>query len=347
MRLIVQIPCFNEEETLPSAIAGIPRRIEGVDEIDILIIDDGSTDRTVEIARKCGVDHIVSHKRNMGLAAAFRTGLDACLFREADIIVNTDGDNQYDGADIPRLIRPILDSRADIVIGDRRPAVNPHFSNWKKALQVIGSFVVRMASGADVPDTVSGFRAFSRKAALQLNVVSSFSYTIETIVQARHKRLSVVSVPISTNAKTRESRLFRNIPQFVSSSAATLLRVYAMYHPLRVFFCIGSVVALGGVIPIVRFLYFYASGVGHGHVQSLILGGVLIVLSGLIMLAGLIADLIASNRKLIETTLEKVRRLELQQARQNKQSDDESNPVSAFGWDRVSERRPPTSSHAE
>ena len=311
MKLIVQIPCFNEERTLPGTVADIPRAIEGIDEVEVLIVDDGSTDGTVEIARKSGVDHIVRHKNNKGLARAFRTGLDACLRLGADIIVNTDGDNQYAGSDIPALIRPIVEGTADVVVGDRQTQTISHFSPAKRALQAVGSFAVRKISGIDIPDAVSGFRAMSRDAALQMNIVSSFSYTIEMLIQAGKKQMAITSVPVATNVKTRESRLFRSVPNFIERSLTTMVRTYAMYQPLRFFFLIGMGLTVLGMLPIIRFLFFYFSGDGAGHVQSLILGGSMMVGGFATFLIGLVADLINFNRQLIEMTLEKVRRLEL------------------------------------
>jgi glycosyltransferase involved in cell wall biosynthesis len=311
MKLIVQIPCYNEAETLALTLADIPRTIDGVDEVEILVVDDGSNDCTSALARSLGVDHVVRHKCNRGLASAFRTGLDACLRLNADIIVNTDGDNQYAGGDIPSLIRPILAGKADIVIGDRQTSTVAHFSPSKKLLQKVGSYIVRQLSDTNVPDAVSGFRAFSRDAALRTNIVSSFSYTIETLIQAGSKQIAVTSVPIRTNGKTRESRLFRSIPQFVTRSLATLIRMYAMYQPLRVFFYISAVLSVVGIVPILRFLYFYFTVGGAGHIQSLVLGGVSLMMGFLALLIGLLADLISFNRQLLEVTLEKVRQLQL------------------------------------
>ena len=311
MKLIVQIPCYNEEHTLPATVAGIPRAIEGVDEVEILVIDDASTDKTREVAMASGVDHVVRNRRNMGLARSFRKGMDACLRLGADIIVNTDGDNQYEGADIPTLIAPILSGDADMVIGDRKTDKIRHFSRTKKLLQWLGSGVVRKLAGVWVPDTVSGFRAFDREAAIRINIVSSFSYTIETVIQAGKRQLAVTSVPVRTNEKTRDSRLFKSIPHFIQNSLGTMARMYAMYQPLRVFFYIGSLLTLIGLLPILRFLYFYVVGQGSGHLQSLVLGGVFLLMGFLAYLIGLVADLISFNRQLLEMTLERVRRMEL------------------------------------
>ena len=311
MKLIVQIPCLNEAETLPQTIADIPRTIPGIDEIEFLIIDDGSTDGTIDVARRAGVHHIVRNTRTLGLARSFRRGLDACLRAGADIIVNTDGDNQYSGADIPRLLAPILDGTADIVVGDRQTGRLANFSPVKKLLQRVGSGVVQRLAGAEVPDTVSGFRAISREAALQLNIVSSFSYTTEMVIQAGKKRLAMVSVPIRTNPHTRASRLAQSIPHFVARSTSTMIRTYAMYQPLRVFFYIGTVLFLIGVLPVIRFLYFFVAGSGAGHIQSLVIGGVCMVMGFVAYMIGLVADLIAVNRQLLETALERIRRLEL------------------------------------
>ncbi len=315
MKLIVQIPCFNEEGTLPETVAAIPRRIEGIDQVEILVVDDGSADRTIEVAGTLGVHHIVRQTRNRGLAAAFRAGLDASLKAGADIIVNTDGDNQYSGADIPGLVRPILEGRADIVVGDRQTQHVAHFSPLKKLLQAVGSGVDRRLSAVDEPDAVSGFRAVSREAAMRLNIVSGFSYTIEMLIQAGRKRLAIVSVPVTTNKVTRRSRLFRSVPDFVARSVATMLRIYAMYSPLRVFATLGVWLAVAGLIPIGRFIYFYFADGGSGHVQSLILGGALVVIAALAFLIGLVADLIGWNRQLLEITLEKVREIELRLGR--------------------------------
>ncbi|SFM52119.1 Glycosyltransferase involved in cell wall bisynthesis [Ectothiorhodospira mobilis] len=311
MKLIVQIPCFNEEESLARTLADIPREIPGIDCVEILIIDDGSSDHTARQAALLGVDHIVAHKQNQGLARAFRTGLEASLQAGADVIVNTDADNQYAGSDIPRLIAPILQGQADMVVGDRQTRQLAHFSGLKKHLQRIGSAMVRQLSGIDMPDAVSGFRAFSREAAIQLNILSSFSYTIETLIQAGKRNLTVASVPVTTRPTERPSRLFRSIPQFIQNSAITMVRTYAMYKPLRVFFYIGLVLILLGAVPILRFLVFYLHGDGSGHIQSLLLGTMLVSMGAFTWLIGLVADLISFNRQLLEMTLERVRRLEL------------------------------------
>ena len=311
MKLIVQIPCYNEEQTLPETVKDIPHKIEGVDQVEILIIDDGSIDRTVEVAKEIGVDHIVRNICNKGLARTFLAGLDACLRLGADIIVNTDGDNQYKGEDIPKLIAPILKGEADIVIGDRQTDKVAHFGFAKKKLQKIGSWVIRGLSETDVPDAVSGFRAFRREAAMQMNIVSPFSYTIETIIQAGKKYLAVKSVPIGTNPKTRESRLFKSIPRFIERSLSTMIRMYTMYQPLRVFFYIGFFFILAGLIPSVRFLIYYFMGQGGGHIQSLIFASILFIVGFQVLVVGLVADVISFNRRLIEETLLRVRRIEL------------------------------------
>jgi glycosyltransferase involved in cell wall biosynthesis len=317
MRLIVQIPCFNEEKTLPVTVRDIPRKIDGVDQVELLVIDDGSTDRTVEVAEELGVDHIVRNMRHKGLARTFLTGLDTSLRLGADIIVNTDGDNQYKGHDIPKLIAPILKGEADIVIGDRQTDTIPHFSSTKKNLQKIGSLVVRILSDTNVPDAVSGFRAFSREAAMQTNIVSYYSYTIETIIQAGKKLISVTSVPIGTNPKTRESRLFHSITGFLGSSFSTMIRMYTMYQPLRVFFYVGSLCLLCALIPSIRFLYYYIIGQGTGHIQSLILAAILFIVGFQVLIIGLVADVISFNRKLIEEILLRVRRMEFDRSKKN------------------------------
>ncbi|MBE9540048.1 MAG: glycosyltransferase family 2 protein [Proteobacteria bacterium] len=313
MKLIIQIPCLDEEQTLPATLAELPRHIAGVDSIEILVIDDGSSDKTAEVARELGVHHVLRHTRNQGLGRAFRTGLDAALKLGADIIVNTDGDGQYCGDDIPRLIAPILAGEADIVVGDRQTASNTEFGFTKKCLQWLGSYVVRSLSGTDLPDAVSGFRAISRKSAIRLNILSKFSYTVEMLIQAGNKQMHVVSVPVRTNPKTRESRLFASIPQFVSRQLVSMLRMYAMYRPMRFFLYLGLVLSVAGAIPIFRFLISYFSGAGAGNIQSLILGGVLMTMGFMVFITGLLSDLISQNRQLTEIALEKIREMELDQ----------------------------------
>lgn len=311
MKLIIQIPCLNEEKTLPITVADIPRSIPGIDKVEILIIDDGSTDRTVEVAKECGVEHIVKIPKTKGLANGFKAGIDACLKLGADIIVNTDGDNQYKGQDIPKLIQPIVDHCAEMVIGDRQVANIDHFSGTKKFLQKFGSWVVRQASATDVPDTTSGFRAYSREAALKINVLSEFTYTLETIIQAGQKNIIVSHVPIGTNGKLRESRLFKSIREYVTRSVATIVRIYTMYRPLKVFMRLGAVFFGLGFLLGVRYLYFFLSDSGQGHIQSLILTAILIMMGFQVWVFGLLADLISANRKLNEETLYRVRKLEL------------------------------------
>lgn len=310
MKLIIQIPCFNEAEDLPQTLMALPRSIAGIDTIEYLVIDDGSRDDTSGVARRYGVHHVVRHRTNRGLAAAFQTGIDAALAAGADIIVNTDADNQYDGRDIVKLVQPVLDGEADIVVGDRQVHNNQHFGKFKRLLQVFGSFVVKKFSRTDITDAVSGFRAFSRSAAQNIYIVSKFSYTTEMLIQAGRKRMAVVSVPVRTNAVSRPSRLFKSIPQFIKSQGITILRAYAMYNPLRVFVVAGALAAMVGAIPTVRFLYFYLIGEGTGHIQSLVLGGSFLTLGVVAMMLGVIADLVGRNRQLLEGTLERLRKLE-------------------------------------
>lgn len=314
-KLIIQIPCFNEENTLRKTLADIPREIEGVDSVEILVVDDGSTDRTFEVAHEMGVDHILRNKSNIGLARSFSRGLDVCLMHGADIIINTDGDNQYCGAQIPDLVRPIIEARADIVIGGRQTQTIEHFSNTKKLLHRLGGFVVRRLSGVQVNDAVSGFRAMSRDAALRLKFVTPFSYTVEMLIQAGKKQMTVIEVPIRTNQPTRESRLFHSIPKFIERSATTMVRTYAMYQPLRTFFYIGSAISVFGIVLFLRFLYFWITGDAGGHVQSLIFGSTSLVIGFVVFVLGLQADLINFNRHLLEIMLEKVRRHELDHAK--------------------------------
>ena len=308
VKLVVQIPCFNEEATLPSTVADLPRKLEGIDRIEYLVIDDGSRDRTAEVAREAGVHHVVRFTNNKGLARAFMAGIDYALSLGADIIVNTDADNQYLGEDIDLLVRPILEGRADMVIGDRRPETIAHFSPVKRRLQRWGSWVVRQLSGTEVPDTTSGFRAYSREAALRMNVVSDFSYTLETIIQAGKQSVAIDHVPVRTNPMLRKSRLYHNVAHYVKRSAATILRIYTMYEPLKMFSYVGGIVMAIGCVPGVRFVYLYFTGESAGHVQSLILSAVLVILGFQIFVLGVVADLIAANRKLTEDVLYRVRK---------------------------------------
>jgi len=311
MKLIIQIPCYNEESTLPETVGDLPRALPGIDQIEVLVVDDGSTDRTVEVARELGVQHIVHLKRNCGLAAAFAAGLEAALAASADIIVNTDADNQYRGEDIGRLVQPILAGQADIVVGDRDVAALEHFSPFKRRLQRLGSWVVGRAAGIPIPDATSGFRAFSREAALRLTVLSEYTYTLETLIQAGARRMAVAYVPIRTNPQTRQSRLIRNIPSFLGISAVTILRFYTMYRPLRVFLTAGGVLIAGAIVLGLRFLYFYLQGSGTGKVQSLILAAILAIVGFQVCMVGLIADAVSLNRRMLEENLFRIRRSEL------------------------------------
>lgn len=310
MKLIIQIPCYNEAEVLPRTVADLPRAIPGIDELEYLVIDDGSHDGTDDVARRLGVHHIVRVARNRGLANAFTTGLEACLLHGADIIVNTDADNQYRGEDIPRLVEPILAGRADLVIGDRGVANVEVFSPFKRLLQRFGSWVVSRAAGINVPDAASGFRAMTRETGLRMLVLSHYSYTLETLIQSGARRLAIEFVPIQTNLPTRPSRLMHHIPHFLSHSAATILRAYTLYRPLRVFTGLGVTALLAGVVIGLRFLYFYLTGVGGGHIQSLILAAILAIIGFQTLLIGLVADLVGSNRKIMEEVLYRLRKLE-------------------------------------
>lgn len=311
MKLIIQIPCLNESETLAIALAELPREVEGFHSVEWLIIDDGSIDNTAEIARQNGVHHVVRHPVNRGLAVGFMSGLDACLRLGADVIVNTDADNQYCGADIPKLTAPVLAHEADIVIGARPINETEHFSWIKKKLQRLGSWAVRVASKTDVADAPSGFRAMSRDAAMRLNVFNAYTYTLETIIQAGQSNLRIVSVPIRTNGDLRPSRLVKSISSYVKRSLVTILRVFVIYRPLALFSYVGSVFILLGLISGVRFLYYYLDNGGEGHIQSVILASLCITLGMLLYMMGLIGDLIATNRKLLERINLRLRRQEL------------------------------------
>ncbi|MCL2768695.1 MAG: glycosyltransferase family 2 protein [Solirubrobacterales bacterium] len=312
MKLIIQIPCWNEADQLPATLADLPRQLDGFERVEWLIIDDGSTDATVAVARAHGVEHVVRLTNNRGLAAAFQAGLDACLKLGADVIVNTDADNQYRGQDVARLVAPILAGRADMVVGDREIESLEHFSALKKALQRLGSWVVRQASSTSVPDTTSGFRAYNREAALQMLVVSKFTYTLETIIQAGKLLVALDHVPVRTNPTTRESRLFPSMWSYVRRNAISIFRIYAQYEPLRVFWSLAALIGLGALGVWIRFAVAYAEGSGRGHVQSLILGAVLFIAAVVLWALGVIGDLLAAQRVMIQKTFERVRRIELE-----------------------------------
>jgi len=313
MKLIVQIPCLNEEATLPAVLRDIPREIEGVDQVEVLVIDDGCTDHTVQVARDLGVEHILRFSGNRGLGHAFAAGIDRCLLLGADIIVNTDGDNQYSGACIPQLIRPILDGRADIVIGDREPEKVAQFSWLKKKLQIIGSRFVSQLAGIRVPDVASGFRAYSREAAMRLVCSTDFDHTVDHVIQAGHRRIITTSVPIATNDKLRESRLFGSITEFILRSVGVMVRVYSSYQALRIFSRLGLITISAGVLLGLRFLYFFffSPETRDLHVQSLILAAILVLAGVQMVLTGIVADLINSTRSLLEDVSYRNRRLEL------------------------------------
>lgn len=310
MKLIIQIPCFNEEKTLPSTINDLPKEISGIDQIEYLIINDGSRDNTVQVARELGVHHLVNFPNNRGLAKGFMAGIDAGLKLGADIIVNTDGDNQYKAEYIEKLIQPIVKGEADVVVGDRQIFDIEHFTFTKKILQKIGSSVVRMASDCNVIDATSGFRAYSREAAMHLSVVSEFSYTLETIIDAGRKKLAIECVPVRVNDPTRKSRLFKSIPSYISKSASTIIRTYTMYKPLKVFLSLSLVSFLLGLGIGLRYLYFLFQGQGTGHVQSLILAAIMIIISVQFGAFGLLADAIAANRKINEEILYRLKKID-------------------------------------
>jgi len=311
MKLIIQIPCLNEEESLPKTLADLPKSIDGIDIIETLVINDGSTDRTVEVAEQCSVNHIVSFTKQKGLARAFSAGLDAALKAGADIIVNTDADGQYRGEDIPRLVKPILEEQADIVIGNRDIENIKQFSWIKKRLQRIGSTVVRHLAGSTIADATTGFRAYNREAALNLNIISNYTYTLESIIQAESKDLAIANITISTNPVKRKSRLFKSIPEYIKHSAATIIRIYSMFNPFRFFITIGSGIMTVGILVGSRFLYYYLLGAGEGKIQSLILAAAFLTIGFQVLIVGLLADLISANRRLIEDTLLRVKKIEL------------------------------------
>jgi len=311
LKLIIQIPCYNEAQTLPDTLRDLPRQIPGFDTVETLVVDDGSTDGTADVARQHGVNHVVRLPANRGLARAFSTGLDACLRLGADIIVNTDADNQYRGEDIPALVQPILERRAEMVVGDRQVMRIAEFSWTKRWLQRLGSWVVRRASDTDIPDTTSGFRAISREAALRLFVHDEYTYTLETLIQAGQERLPLAHVPITTNPKTRPSRLMRSIPGYIRRQSATILRFTMMYRPLRTFTVVALLFLLAGLAGAGRFLYYYVLEPGRsGHVQSLIFSAICIIVAFQVFLFGLVASLVAANRRLIEEVMTRVRRMD-------------------------------------
>jgi len=307
MKLIIQIPCYNEAATLPATLAALPRAVPGFDAVEVLIVDDGSDDDTAAVAAQHGADHVVRFATNRGLAASFKAGLDAALERGADVIVNTDADNQYPAQMIPALTKPILDGRADVVVGVRDIEAIDHFSPMKKRLQRLGSRVVRQFSGLNVADATSGFRALSRRAALRMNVITRYTYTLETLIQAGRQNLAVATVPITANPKTRESRLIRSTPQYIWRSAITILRIFVTYSPMKVLGALGGLFfGLGALIGL-RFLYYYLTAGGVGHVQSLILAAILLIIGFQVGVLGVIADLSATNRLLLEEILARAR----------------------------------------
>lgn len=300
MKLIIQIPCYNEGQSLPMTLSDLPRKVEGFNSVEWLVVDDGSTDNTAMVAREHGVDHIISLTRNQGLAKAFMTGLETCLNLGADVIVNTDADNQYNGADIPALVGPVLQKNAEIVIGTRPIKDISHFSPLKKLLQKIGSWVVRKVSGTNIPDAPSGFRAFSRDAAMRINVFSEYTYTLETIIQAGQKNMAITSVPVRVNKDMRPSRLLKSLPSYLQRSVMTIVRIFVIYKPFRFFFVVGSTLLAAGSLIGLRFLWYYLTSGGAGHVQSLILAAVLLISGFQTILVAFLADVLAANRKMLE-----------------------------------------------
>lgn len=320
MKLIIQIPCYNEAETLEIALNDLPKHIDGIDKIEYLIINDGSQDNTVEVARKWGVHYVVNFKQNKGLARGFMAGLDACLKQGADIIVNTDADNQYNGNDIEKLVRPILDNQADIVIGERPVDDTEHWSWKKKKFQHLGSWVVRVASHSDIPDAPSGFRAYSREAALRMNVVNEYTYTLETIIQAGRDKIAMTSVPIRTNGELRKSRLFSSMWAYMKRSASVIIRSFIMYKPLKFFFLIGAIIFAAGFLLGIRYLVYLLFDNNAGHIQSLILAAILMMMGFQTIVTGLLADIIAANRKILEDIQYRVRKIDCDGSNEKKQS---------------------------
>lgn len=329
MKLIIQIPCYNEANTLEAALNDLPRKLKGIDEIEYLIINDGSKDATVEVAQNWGVHHIVNFNQNKGLARGFMAGLDGCLRNGADIIVNTDADNQYCAEDIQRLIQPILDGNADMVIGARPIDETEHFSLLKKKLQHFGSWAVRKASNTDIPDAPSGFRAMTREAAMHINVINDYTYTLETIVQAGRDKIAVTSVPVHTNPETRPSRLFHGVWSYVKKSIVIILRAYMMYQPLKCFTYLSMAPLLAGLAIGIRFIYLITIGQGYGHVQSLILACTLIIVGFLTFMIGLVSDLMAANRRILSDTQYHIRRMEYETIAERQIQD----KVSERGWE--------------
>ncbi len=310
MKLVIQIPCLNEEKSLPETLAALPRHIEGIDDIKWLVIDDGSTDETSQVAREHGVHQVVRFTKKKGLARVFQTGLDTALSMGADIIVNTDADGQYKGEDIPRLVKPILEGKADIVIGNRDIENVRQFSFIKKRLQRIGSWVVRQLTGSTIQDATTGFRAYNREAALRINIISEYTYTLESIIQAEHKNLAIANITVSTNDVHRPSRLFRSIPEYIKRSILTIIRVYSMFNPVRLFATIGTGFSFLGFLLGCRFVYYFLLGDGEGKIQSLLLASVLIIIGFQVLIIGLVSDLISANRRLIEDILFRIKKAE-------------------------------------
>lgn len=300
MKLIIQIPCFNEENTLPITINDLPKKIEGISNLEYLIIDDGSTDKTVDVAKQLGIHHILKNNTNKGLAYTFKKGIDACIELGADIVVNTDADNQYSGLDIKKLIEPIIKKEADIVIGARPIVSHQEFSFFKKALQILGSYVVRIISGTNVKDAPSGFRAYSREAALKINIFSNYTYTLETLIQAGQQGAKILSIPVNVNSKLRESRLFKGMFQYISRSLTTLIRIFAVYRPLKFFGFIGGVLIFLGIIPLFRYFYFYLNNQQGDHIQSILVGILLFIIGFFSVLVGFLGEIISANRKILE-----------------------------------------------